>query len=200
MVVDPELSTAITTDTITRIIFHVARWNIHARRLYKTGTHAYYFQETATMHPHSPCVQQPAIHLLPITKHPPPFLARSSGSKVWSRPGHLALQLSGHSHRSRHSRAPAVSAPGARSLQGISNKDINQDAKLRFPPKKINPFLKSLGKTLDLLLANVSLCFCCCNTIRADKFFELEMSVRESELDQYGVVNHAVYCVYMEKG
>jgi acyl-CoA thioesterase FadM len=26
------------------------------------------------------------------------------------------------------------------------------------------------------------------------------MSVRESELDQYGVVNHAVYCVYMEKG
>uniref|UniRef100_A0ACD5ZK16 Uncharacterized protein n=1 Tax=Avena sativa TaxID=4498 RepID=A0ACD5ZK16_AVESA len=25
------------------------------------------------------------------------------------------------------------------------------------------------------------------------------MSVRESDLDQYGVVNHAIYCVYMEK-
>ncbi|KAK1618666.1 hypothetical protein QYE76_024183 [Lolium multiflorum] len=36
------------------------------------------------------------------------------------------------------------------------------------------------------------------SSIRTGKFFELEMSVRESELDQYGVVNHVIYPVYID--
>uniref|UniRef100_A0ACD5YSU6 Uncharacterized protein n=1 Tax=Avena sativa TaxID=4498 RepID=A0ACD5YSU6_AVESA len=120
------------------------------------------------MHPHIPipCMKQPSTKLVPNTKHPPSSLVSAwSGHSYPS--GHLAPQLYGrHSHRSRHLKALAVSAHGARSLQAISGKNISHghDAKLR-----------------------------------ADKFFELEMSVEESDLDQYGVVNHAIYCVYMEK-
>uniref|UniRef100_A0ACD5ZHA4 Uncharacterized protein n=1 Tax=Avena sativa TaxID=4498 RepID=A0ACD5ZHA4_AVESA len=118
------------------------------------------------MHPHIPipCMKQPSTKLVPNTKHPPSSLV-SAWSEHSYPSGHLAPQLYGrHSHRSRHLKALAVSAHGARSLQAISGKNISHDAKLR-----------------------------------ADKFFELEMSVGESDLDQYGVVNHAIYCVYMEK-
>uniref|UniRef100_A0ACD5YX84 Uncharacterized protein n=1 Tax=Avena sativa TaxID=4498 RepID=A0ACD5YX84_AVESA len=112
------------------------------------------------MHPHIPFMKQSSTKLVPNTKHPP-----SAGSEHSSRSGHLALPFYGRrSHRSRDLRALAVSAHGARSLQGISGKNISHDAKPR-----------------------------------AGKFFELEMSVREGDLDQHGVVNHAIYCVYMEK-
>uniref|UniRef100_A0ACD5YSR0 Uncharacterized protein n=1 Tax=Avena sativa TaxID=4498 RepID=A0ACD5YSR0_AVESA len=141
--------------------------------------------------------QRPSAKLVPNTKHPPPYCAWSEHS---SRSGHLALQLYGHSHRSRHLRALAVSAHGARSLQAISGKNISHghDAKLRFL-QNFNLFF------LDphLVISPISSPYICilrrCNSIRADKFFELEMSVGERDLDQYGVVNHAIYCVYMEK-
>uniref|UniRef100_A0A453QS45 Uncharacterized protein n=4 Tax=Triticinae TaxID=1648030 RepID=A0A453QS45_AEGTS len=35
--------------------------------------------------------------------------------------------------------------------------------------------------------------------LRTDKFFELEMTVHDSELDQYGVVHNAMYVVYIHK-
>ncbi|XP_051196840.1 acyl-acyl carrier protein thioesterase TE3, chloroplastic [Lolium perenne] len=114
-----------------------------------------------TMHLHLPGVKQPGADLAPTSKRPPPSLLRVRARASCS--SNLVI-LSGHSHRSRrHVKTMCAAASSARSLQGISRKNINQDTKLR-----------------------------------TDKFFELEMSVRESELDKYGVVNHVIYCAYID--
>lgn len=75
-------------------------------------------------------MQLAGINLAPSTKHPPPDpLVRAGASRAWSRSDYLAV-LPDHSH-GRHVRA-LVAAPNSRSIQVISNKNINQDAKLRF--------------------------------------------------------------------
>ena len=36
--------------------------------------------------------------------------------------------------------------------------------------------------------------------LRVDKYFEVEMTVQDCELDKYEVVNNAIYACYIEKG
>jgi hypothetical protein len=113
--------------------------------IYRTGMPAYeHISSTAvemtTMHPHLPCVKQPAAtHLAPNSNHPPPSLihARARASSCSSN---LSM-VSGHSHRSRcyATTLSADAASTARSLQAISS---NQDTKLRFLPIHFNLFLK----------------------------------------------------------
>jgi hypothetical protein len=131
---------------------------------------------------------------------PPPNTEQPPASAAWPARSGRPATAGRFGRSSRPSQALQVAATtNARPSEVVCTKNtIIQDTKLPRLYRRILLQVTQLGiqqvymygSYFDLFGANY----------REGKFFELEMTVRDCELDEYGVVNNAVYAAYIETG